>query len=115
MYIRRPSKPCFRTAVPLLAGLFAAHLASAAVAPWIGNPGVTATTNWSDTANWTGGVGASANDVKFGGTGSTGDATTITSVVDSDQNPLSLQYSNNLGQFHMTFIPAGKTVADMIY
>jgi len=57
-----------------LAAIGAACTASANTALWIGNPGVTATTNWSDNANWNnvggGGSGPNQNDVKFGGTGS---------------------------------------------
>src|SRR5438067_103733 len=51
---------------------------------WIGNPGVTTTTNWSDNANWSnvgpGGAGYNNNDVVFGGTGSAGAAGTVTSL-----------------------------------
>jgi fibronectin-binding autotransporter adhesin len=82
---------------------------AASTALWVGNPGVTATTNWSDNANWS--VAPLQNDAKFGGTGSAGDLNTITSVVDANQAPLSLQYSNNSPQFHNTFIPAGVTLS----
>src|SRR5438045_2951517 len=65
---------------------------AASTALWIGNPGVSATTNWSDLANWSG--APLQNDAKFGGTGSVGDLNTITSVVDANQFPLSLQFTN---------------------
>jgi fibronectin-binding autotransporter adhesin len=81
---------------------------AASTALWIGNPGVTATTNWSDIANWS--VAPLQNDAKFGGTGSAGDINTVTSFVDANQAPFSLQYSNNSPQFHNTFIPAGVTL-----
>jgi autotransporter-associated beta strand protein len=85
---------------------------AASTALWVGNPGVTATTNWSDIANWS--VAPLQNDAKFGGTGSAGDINTITSVVDANQGPLSLQYTNNSQtgtSFHNTFIPAGVTLS----
>jgi autotransporter-associated beta strand protein len=85
---------------------------AASTALWVGNPGVTATTNWSDNANWS--VAPLQNDAKFGGTGSAGDINTVTSVVDANQAPLSLQYTNNSftgsSQFHNTLIPAGVTL-----
>lgn len=92
--------------------------ARANIALWIGNPGVTATTNWSDNANWnnvgTGGPGAAQNDAKFGGAGAAGDLSTITSFVDASQAPLSLQFSNasqaGTLQFHHTLIPTGVTL-----
>jgi autotransporter-associated beta strand protein len=99
------------TLAVLTAGFLTAHLASANTALWIGNPGVTATTNWSDNANWNnvggGGAGPLQNDVKFGGTGAAGAAGTITSVADVNQHPFSVAYTNGPGQFHTTFIPAG--------
>src|ERR1039457_3048244 len=59
-----------------LAAMGAACSVSANTALWIGNPGVSATTNWSDNANWNnvggGGLGPNQNDVKFGSTGSGG-------------------------------------------
>jgi autotransporter-associated beta strand protein len=86
---------------------------AANTALWIGNPGVTATTNWSDNLNWS--VAPLQNDAKFGGTGSAADFNTVTSFVDANQAPLSLQYTNNSftgsSQFHNTFIPAGVTLS----
>lgn len=82
-------------------------IASAATALWIGNPGVTATTNWSDSANWSGASGALANDVKFGGTGAAGAAGTVTSLVDANQHPSTLAFTNASSQFHTVFIPSG--------
>jgi autotransporter-associated beta strand protein len=86
---------------------------AASTAVWNGNPGVTSTTNWSDNANWS--VAPLQNDAKFGGTGSVADINTVTSFVDDNQAPLSLQYTNNSLspslQFHNTFIPAGVTLS----
>src|ERR1051325_1285456 len=84
----------------------------ASTALWVGNPGVTATTNWSDVLNWT--VAPLQNDAKFGGVGSAADLDTVTSFVDANQYPNSLQYTNQSftgsSQFHNTFIPAGVTL-----
>src|SRR6266481_8028832 len=86
---------------------------AASTALWVGNPGVTATTNWSDNANWS--VAPLQNDAKFGGAGSAGDLNTVTSFVDANQAPLSLQFTNNSLspslQFHNTFIPTGVTLS----
>src|SRR5690242_10718953 len=86
---------------------------AASTALWIGNPGVTATTNWSDALNWS--VAPLQNDAKFGGTGSAGDLDTVTSFVDANQYPNSLQYTNQSftgsSQFHNTFIPNGVTLS----
>ena len=86
-------------------------LSSAATVPWIGNPGVTTTTNWSDLSNWSGG-GPTGNDALFGNTGAAGSAGTITSVADVDQHPLSLAFTNGANQFHTVYIPAGVTVSN---
>jgi fibronectin-binding autotransporter adhesin len=86
---------------------------AASTALWVANPGVTATTNWSDLANWS--TTPVQNDAKFGGTGSAGDLDTVTSFVDANQAPLSLQFTNNSLspslQFHNAFIPAGVTLS----
>ena len=93
-----------------LFALAASITASANTALWIGNPGVTATTNWSDQANWNnigaGGAGPLHNDVIFGGDGSVDAAGTITSVADVNQNPFSITFTNGPGQFHTLYIPA---------
>src|ERR1017187_1880228 len=70
-----------------LAAMGAAGSALANTALWIGNPGVSATTNWSDNANWNnvggGGAGPNGNDTVFGDAGAVGTAATIDSVVDN--------------------------------
>ncbi len=86
-------------------------LSSAATVSWIGNPGVTTTTNWSDLSNWSGG-GPTGNDALFGNTGAAGSAGTITSVANVDQHPLSLAFTNGANQFHTVFIPAGVTLSN---
>src|SRR5436305_5605825 len=90
---------------PIILATSAATAASTAL--WIGNPGVTATTNWSDSANWSGAAGALANDVKFGGTGSAGAPGIVTSAVDASQHPATLAFTNASSQFHTVFIPSG--------
>jgi autotransporter-associated beta strand protein len=86
---------------------------AAATTLWVGNPGVTATTNWSDNANWNNG-GPNQNSAVFGGTGSASDLNTVTSFLPANQAPLSLQYTNQSlspsSQFHNTMIPAGVTL-----
>jgi hypothetical protein len=105
------------TAAALALNLLLASRAAANTALWIGNPGVSVTTNWSDNANWNniggGGVpGALQNDVRFGGAGSVGGAATINNVADTGQHPLSITFTNGPGQFHTTLIPAGVIVTN---
>src|SRR5207237_9120350 len=99
---------------PALTAAFC-QLASANTALWIGNPGVSATTNWSDNANWsnigTGGLGPAGNDTVFGDTGASGSAGTINSVVNnSGLNPLSLTFTNGAygpSRYRSVVLPAG--------
>ena len=102
--------------VRILAAISPVFLATAAVqaastALWVGNPGVTATTNWSDSANWSGASGALANNVIFNGTGAAGAAGIFTSAVDANQHPATLVFTNASQsgslQFHTVFIPSG--------
>jgi len=82
---------------------------------WSGTNGVSATTNWSDNANWInvtggGGPGPNGNDVIFGDGGSINGAGLVNGVVDnSSLNPSSLTFTNNsgAGNFHTILIPAG--------
>src|SRR5260221_10561804 len=109
--------PTPRIVAVFFAIIATAQLAQANTALWIGNPGVTATTNWSDNANWSnsagGGPGPNQKDVRFGGAGSAGSAGIVTSVVDANGlNPLSLGFTNGPGQFHTVLIPAGITLTN---
>jgi hypothetical protein len=91
------------------------QLASANIALWIGDPGNTATTNWSDNANWNnigaGGVGPNGNDILFGDMGASGSAGIITSVLNSSGlNPLSLSFTNGAwgpSRYQTILIPSG--------
>jgi len=102
-------------AVFLLAALgTAAPCALANTEVWIGAHDVSATTNWSDNANWfnvqgTGGPGPNGNDVVFGDQGS-GTQGIVNSVVDANLlNPFSLTFTNNSanGNFQTVLIPDG--------
>src|SRR4029079_8538634 len=88
-------------ALVLLAGIgAAAPLAFGNTEVWIGVHDVSATTNWSDNANWnnvqgTGTAGPAGNDVVFGDLGSGGQGV-VNSVVDvNGLNPNSLVATNN--------------------
>jgi len=61
--------------------------APAATEHWIGNPGVTASTNWSDSANWSSPQQTFFNQVQFLGAGAVGAPGVINSVVDSTTGP----------------------------
>ncbi len=59
----------FVATIPAILSM-AAYSASAATEQWLGDPGVSATTNWTDAANWTPGVDQTYyNQVQFIGTG----------------------------------------------
>jgi fibronectin-binding autotransporter adhesin len=82
-----------------LAGLATTQIALANTQQWIGIGGVSASTNWSDNANWqqtgTGGAGPNGNDVIIGDQGGTNAAGIVTSVVDANGlNPFSMTISN---------------------
>src|SRR5215469_16773911 len=76
----------------ILMALFAmTSLAGAADAQWKGVNNVSVTTNWSDSANWS--ATPLRNAARF--EDSTGVAdTTINNVVDDNENPSSLTYTN---------------------
>jgi autotransporter-associated beta strand protein len=105
----------FRCSLALIT-LAVSPVAHANTALWIGNPGVTANTNWSDNANWNnvgvGGAGYNNNDVVFGGTGSVGTAATVSSVADVSAQAFSMNFTNGPGQFHTILIPAGTTLTN---
>lgn len=106
-----------RSAVSLLSAscILAVGTAFANTELWVGVSGTSATTNWSDNANWnnvtgTGSSGPGGNDVIFGDGGSINAAATVNSVVDNNSlNPLSLTFTNNsaAGNYHTVLIPAG--------
>src|SRR6266404_6234602 len=86
--------------VALLAAMFAmTQLAGAAgTTVWTGVPNTSATTNWSDTLNWSPGPGANnppgtADTVAFGGLNGSGVAV-VDNVVDSSTTIASLLYTN---------------------
>ncbi|HWC59509.1 MAG TPA: autotransporter-associated beta strand repeat-containing protein, partial [Verrucomicrobiae bacterium] len=89
-----------------------ARFASAAVEVWNGANFTTATTNWSDTANWLPvGTPGAADTAVFGVNGTVSDALTVNNVVDANTTVGTLRYTNSTsGQWHVTAIPAGVTL-----
>jgi len=89
---------------------------------WIGVSGVSTTTNWSDTLNWTntsggGSPGPNGNDVVFGDTGATNSAGIITSVANQNLlNPLSLTFTNgSVGggvNYQTIYVPNGISITN---
>src|SRR5262249_54938333 len=97
----------------LLAAIAAsAQVAHAATLVWNGVNFTTATTNWSDTANWLPvGAPGSADTAIFSVTGTVGDALTVNNVVDANTTVSTLRYTNSTtGQWHVTQIPTGITL-----
>ena len=91
---------------------------------WIGVFNTSATTNWSDTANWNPAAGPNGNDLVFGNTGAETTATTVnsgvvTSVVDQNSlNPNSLMFNQNSGsspnaRWHRVLIPSGVSITNV--
>ncbi len=100
----------FRTPSALAAGLLTANLALADNELWIGNPGVTTTTNWSDPNNWLGtSHSPNNNNVFFGNTYAVGSPGLVNNVVDLSTNCSSLNYTNSVG-WNTTLIAAGQTL-----
>ncbi len=87
--------------------------ANANTAIWIGTNNVSATTNWSDPLNWSnigaGGTGPFQNDVRFNDATGVGDALTINNVVNDNENPFSVGYTN-ITTFQNTLIAPGQTL-----
>jgi fibronectin-binding autotransporter adhesin len=69
--------------IPLVISAFAAHSSFAATEQWLGVPGISATTNWTDAANWTSPQQTYYNQVQFTGTGANNSANfSVNNVLD---------------------------------
>lgn len=106
----KPTQLPFRTVLPLLAGILAVPLASAAPVLWTGNGG---NDNWSNAGNWSGGAPA-GNEVIFGNddaTGSSGPFGTANNIVDQSIAIGRLSYTNLIATgVHTTQINPGVTL-----
>jgi fibronectin-binding autotransporter adhesin len=96
---------------------FAAHSSSAATEQWLGVPGMSATTNWTDANNWTPGVQQTYyNQVQFLGTGASPNSNfAVNNVLDSAtgvaQMPIwELDYAPTNGNYS-TLIDPGVTLS----
>ncbi len=80
---------------------------------WNGTNNVSLTTNWSDAVNWQlPGTPVTTDNVIFGNNGVGSDAFTPNNVVDGNYTVNSLTYNQNgSGAYHVTDIPAGRTLA----
>ena len=76
---------------------------------WVGIPGITATTNWSDDNNWSGSSHNPNNNSVFFGNGSAVGLGVINSVVDTSTNCYSLSFTNTLG-YNTVLIASGQTL-----
>ena len=80
---------------------------------WIGTNNLSATTNWSDPLNWinigSGGTGPYQNAATFDDSTGVGDTTTINNVVNDNENPFSLAYTNFVTHQN-TLIAPGQTL-----
>ena len=95
----------------LSAILCAPRVTLADVELWIGNGGVTATTNWSDTANWSGtSHNPNNNDVKFFNDGTVSAQGVVSSVVDKSTNCYSMAFAYSNALFHTVLIQPGQAL-----
>ncbi|MEI6078079.1 MAG: autotransporter-associated beta strand repeat-containing protein [Verrucomicrobiota bacterium] len=76
---------------------------------WIGSPGVSTSTNWSDPANWSGTSKTPNDNQVFFGNASTVAAGVINSVVDATTNCFSLNFTNT-ASYQNVLIQAGQTL-----
>jgi fibronectin-binding autotransporter adhesin len=76
---------------------------------WIGNPGVTTTTNWSDTANWSGTAHNPNDNTLFFGNNGPASVGTVDNVVDTSTNCSSLNFTNT-STTHTTLILPSQTL-----
>ena len=95
--------------------LISTHCGLAATIQWQGQPGVTATTNWSDAANWNSAQQTYYNQVQFSGTGTNANGDlSINTVLDSataaSQMPIWQLDFNNVGGNYVTLINPGVTL-----
>jgi autotransporter-associated beta strand protein len=100
-----------RTVSVLAASLLTAQLALADSELWIGNPGVTTTTNWSDSANWSGTTKGPGGNTVFFGNGVAVAPGLINNVVNISTNCYALCYTNSTGA-NTTFIANGVTLTN---
>jgi hypothetical protein len=108
--------PRFVLLALVASGLITTRLVFANTALWQGVSGVSATTNWSDNANWLniggGSPGANGNDVLFGNTGAVSTDVTINSVVNTSIASSSMTFTNQSSLFNTVLIPAGITLVN---
>lgn len=109
---------CFKTLsrlTPLFLGLMAARDGHTATIQWQGQPGVSATINWSDSANWTTPSSTWYNQVQFLGTGANapGDLT-VNTILDgataASQMPIWQLDFNNVNGNYVTLVNPGVTL-----
>src|SRR6266568_2817072 len=75
-------------ATVMVLSIFAAFSGSAATEQWQGVPGVSATTNWTDAANWTSPQQTYFNQVQFTGVGANNNANfSVNNVLDGTAAP----------------------------
>ena len=101
----------FKTLVFAIIGLLAGISVRAQNVVWNGSD-VTANsnTNWSDSANWTGGTPGPATNIVFFDPGANDTRRVVNNICDSKTTISSLTYGNTNG-FHTTQINAGVTLA----
>src|SRR5208283_1500931 len=76
---------------------------------WVGIPGSSATTNWSDPDNWSGTSRSPNNNTVFFINNGPTAAGTVDNVVDTSTNCYALNYTNT-ARTHTTLIPPGQTL-----
>ena len=112
MTISCKSTLCFSSKILVLAiGIMMADKSlMAQTVVWSGHDATNnVNTNWSDVANWTGGIPETTANIFFWDSGANGTQRIVNNIVDANTTILSLQFGNTNG-FHTTQIKSGMTL-----
>ena len=94
----------------ILPGLFTAvTLPAQTLVSWNGSGTNSANTNWSFSANWTGGTPGTTANLLFTNAGVAATVSNVNNIVDANNTVLSLQYAHTNG-YHTTLINSGFTL-----
>ena len=103
------STRCIRLFATLAILFTAASLSAQTQITWNGSGTNSGNTNWSFSANWTGGTPGTTTTLQFTNPGVAGTVSNINNIVDANNTVLGVQYANIVG-YHTTLINPGYTL-----